>query len=143
MPLGKLAGLVHPLRAIPYRMPAPEMSLTVRAMEGVMRAQKISAPKQAVEPSMPRSITGARAIRSGLSGAMTMALIFIAAWAAAQLPYGPTPLFIEIFTYAPPATTDALLEGTLVSALAGFIAAGVLAVVYGAFEFIERLGPWS
>ena len=72
-----------------------------------------------------------------------MALIFIAAWAAAQLPYGPTPLFIEIFTYSATATTDALFGGILIATLTGFITASVLAVAYGAFEFIERLGQSS
>lgn len=72
-----------------------------------------------------------------------MTLIFIAAWTAAQLPYGPTPLFIEIFTYSSPGSTDALFGGVLVAALAGFFTATVLAVAYGAFEFIERLGSSS
>jgi hypothetical protein len=104
-----------------------------------MKAPPESAPKHFT----PGSVTGATVIRFGLAGALTLTLIFIAAWAAAQLPYGPTPLFIEIFTYASPATTDALFEGVLVAALAGFITAAVLAVAYGAFEFIERLGATS
>ena len=105
-----------------------------------MKAQLASAPKRF---SPRRSVTGATVIRCGLSGALTMTLIFVAAWAAAQLPYGPTSVFIEIFTYASPATTDALFGGVLVAALAGFIAAAVLAVAYGAFEFVERLGTSS
>ena len=102
-----------------------------------MKAQLASAQKHS---SSPRNVTGATVIRFGLAGALTMMLVFIGAWVAAQLPYGPTPLFIEIFTYASPATTDALFGGVLVAALTGFVTAAILAVTYGALEFIERLG---
>lgn len=102
-----------------------------------MKAQLGPAQKRLISR---RSVTGATVIRFALTGALTMTLIFVAAWAAAQLPYGPTPLFVEIFTYASPATTHALFGGVLVAALTGFVTAAVLAVAYGAFEFIEGLG---
>ena len=105
-----------------------------------MEPQPDSAPKNF---SSRRSVMGTTVIRCGLAGALTMALVFTVAWAAAQLPYGPTPLFIEIFTHASPATMEALFEGVLIAALAGFIAAAVLSVAYGAFEFVERLGTSS
>lgn len=104
-----------------------------------MRTQEIPATEQAAT-RMTRSITAATVVRFGLSGALAMALIFILSWAAAQLPYGPTPLLIEIFTYAPPATTDALMEGVLVAALVGFVGAAILGAAYAAFDFIDRLG---
>lgn len=76
--------------------------------------------------------------RLAASGAIVFALLFIGSWFGTQLPYGPTDLVVELFTSSPPSSTDALAEGVLWATLFGFMAGGLLAVVYNTLGLINR-----
>jgi hypothetical protein len=83
--------------------------------------------------------SGITIVRFGLAGAFAATLMFIGCWIAAQLPYGPTDVLVNLFTYAPAATTEALFGGVLIAAVMGFVAAALFGIAFAAFSFIERL----
>ena len=86
-----------------------------------------------------RPMSGMTIIRFGIAGGFAATLIFIGSWIAAQLPYGPTDVLVNLFTYAPAATTEALFGGMLIAALMGFVTAGLFGLAFAALGFIERL----
>lgn len=101
--------------------------------------------QKALVPETPPAATGTRPmsgmsiIRLGVAGASAATLMFIGCWIAAQLPYGPTDLLVNLFTFAPAATTEALFGGVLIAAVMGFIAAALFGIAFAAFSFFERL----
>lgn len=80
------------------------------------------------------------AFRLGLSGAIALALVFIGTWTAGQLPTGPTSLFVELFTSAPPYSVDALFEGATVAALMGFFGAAFVSLAHSGIASLEQRG---
>lgn len=82
---------------------------------------------------------GMTIIRLGVAGAFTAALAFVGSWIAAQLPYGPTAVLVNLFTHAPAATTQALLDGVLIATAMGFAVAALFGLAFAAFSFIEEL----
>lgn len=67
-----------------------------------------------------------------------MGLVFTGAWAATIM-MPSTELLVEMFTSAPPSSTEALAEGMLVAFLIGFVGAATALVVYRAIGLLERL----
>lgn len=95
-----------------------------RGMEKVM-ATKVSRSAG----SAPAHLLGYR--RLGLSGGLTALVLFVACWAAAQIPaFSPTHAYIGLFTKAEMASRTALVEGGAWSLIFGAFASALFALIY-------------
>lgn len=83
---------------------------------------------------------GRIAFRLGLSGAIALALLFVGAWTAGQLPIEATSLFVQLFSSAPASSVDALAEGVAFAALIGFFGAAFASLAYSAITSLEQKG---
>ncbi len=70
-------------------------------------------------------------LRATVTGAITLGIIFVGCWVGARVPLiTVSHMFVQLFTTQPPASTGALLEGTLWSVVFGGLTALIAAVTY-------------
>ena len=78
------------------------------------------------------------ALRCGLTGAISLAILFAICWVGALLVASQSHMFIEIFTKQPVTSTAALVEGLCWSLVFGALGGVLLALIYNAFAFVAR-----
>jgi len=77
-------------------------------------------------------------LRCGLTGAISLAILFAICWVGALLIASQSHMFIEIFTRQPVTSVGALAEGTCWSLVFGALGGALLAIVYNALAVIVR-----
>lgn len=78
------------------------------------------------------------ASRCALTGAIVLAVLFVACWIAAAAGLTGSHMYIALFTRAEPASLPALSVGLCWSLVFGAATGALVAVVYNALAFIER-----
>ena len=79
------------------------------------------------------------ALRLGVSGAVTLFLLFLLCWLGALVwPIGPSHMFIALFTAAPVDSFEALLAGGCAATFIGAVSGVLLAWT---FNLTISLGP--
>lgn len=77
--------------------------------------------------------------RLAVSGGLTSFVLFVACWAAAQIPaFSATHAFISLFTKAEMASRQALVEGGAWSLIFGAFASALFAVIYNLMAPLAR-----
>lgn len=85
----------------------------------------------------PRSRIGIR--RLALTLGVGAVVVFVFCWLGTFIPLSsPTHAYIPLFTAAPPSSPAALMEGSVWSFLFGVLSGAILAVLYNAFEGLDR-----
>jgi hypothetical protein len=87
----------------------------------------------------PMQIARLSAVRCGATGAVVLAILFVACWVAAAAGYvGGSHRYISLFTLAPEASLTALGVGLCWSLVFGAVSGLLVAVTYNTFAFVER-----
>lgn len=77
-------------------------------------------------------------VRCALTGAISLAVLFVICWVGALLVASQSHMFIEIFTRQPVTSIAALAEGACWSIVFGAFGGVLLAVVYNALAVVGR-----
>jgi hypothetical protein len=88
------------------------------------------------EAGLGRTLSITRLI---VTGGITAAAVFVLCWIGTVIPFSsPTHAYISLFTSAPVASTQALVEGTIWSLLFGALVGGLFALIYNVAAPLAR-----
>jgi len=78
-------------------------------------------------------------LRLAITGAVTLSILFVLCWMGAAISlYGPSHMFVALFTLAPVASWYALYQGSFGALVFGAAGGAILAWVYNASASFER-----